>query len=149
MLKLCNKSGNKMLEIMKFRAWLRDLGLNLIMDESELRAQSLKVEARAFRAFEQLVHLWTQCDSLNSIKPALGSSLDGIFRIWLYCWTCWGIFPGWRIYKLTLVVKLPKWLVSLGADSLGAPAEWSFLAVIVRSWLYWWTCERILLNWCL
>ena len=46
-----------MLEIMKFQAWLRALGLNLIMDESELQAQSLKVEAQAFRAFEQLVHL--------------------------------------------------------------------------------------------
>ena len=44
-----------MLEIMKFRAWLQTLCLNLIMDESELWAQSLKVEARAFRAFEQLV----------------------------------------------------------------------------------------------
>ena len=56
--KCCNQSWNKMLEIIKFRAWLRALGLNLIMDESELRAQSLKIEARAFRAFEQLVHLW-------------------------------------------------------------------------------------------
>ena len=43
---------------MKFRAWLRALGLNLIQNKSKLRAQSLKVEARAFRAFEQLVHLW-------------------------------------------------------------------------------------------
>ena len=42
----------KMLEIMKFRALFRALGLNLILDESDLRAQSLKVEAQAFRAFE-------------------------------------------------------------------------------------------------
>ena len=46
-----------MFEIIKFQAWLRALGLNLIMDESELRAQSLKVEAQAFWAFEKLVHL--------------------------------------------------------------------------------------------
>ena len=44
-----------MLQIIKFRAWLRASGLNLIMDESELRAQSL--EAQAFWAFEQFVHL--------------------------------------------------------------------------------------------
>ena len=55
--KFSNKSCNEMLEIMKFRALLQALGLNLIMDKSELRAQSLKVEAQAFRAFEQLVHL--------------------------------------------------------------------------------------------
>ena len=47
-----------MIEIIKFQAWLRALGLNLIMDESELWAQSLKVEAQFFLAFEQLVHLW-------------------------------------------------------------------------------------------
>ena len=42
----------KMLEIMKFRALFRALDLNLILDESELRAQSLKVEAQVFQAFE-------------------------------------------------------------------------------------------------
>ena len=47
-----------MVEIMKFPAWLQALGLNLIMDESEHQAQSFKVEAKAFRAFEQLVQLW-------------------------------------------------------------------------------------------
>ena len=56
-LNFCNNSGNKMLEIMKFWAWLWAIGLNLIMDESELWAQSLKVEAWAFQAFQQLVHL--------------------------------------------------------------------------------------------
>ena len=43
---------------MKFRAWLWALGFNLIMDESELWAQCLKVEAWAFQALEKLVHLW-------------------------------------------------------------------------------------------
>ena len=57
-LKKINKSGNKMLEIMKFRAWLQALGLNLIQHESELLALSLKVEVQAFRAFKKLVHLW-------------------------------------------------------------------------------------------
>ena len=46
-----------MLQIIKFRAWLRASGLNLIVDESKLRAQSLQVKARACQAFEQLVHL--------------------------------------------------------------------------------------------
>ena len=52
-----------MLQITKFWAWLRASGLNLIMDESELQAQSLKVKARAFQAFEQLVHLCKQIGS--------------------------------------------------------------------------------------
>ena len=46
-----------MLQIIKFWAWLRASGLNLIIDESELQPQSLEVKARAFRAFKQLVHL--------------------------------------------------------------------------------------------
>ena len=44
-------------------------------------------------------------ESDSIVERAEGSSLAGV------------------IYKLTPVVKLPKWLVSLGADSLGAPAE--------------------------
>ena len=63
-----------MLEIMIFRAWLRALGLNLIQDESKLQAQSLKVEARAFRAFEQLVYLWAFENVQN--WPAWWSSLS-------------------------------------------------------------------------
>ena len=45
------------LEIMQFWAWLRASGMNLILDESKLQAQSLKVKTQAFQAFEQLVHL--------------------------------------------------------------------------------------------
>ena len=46
-----------MLDIVKFWAWLQASDLNLILDESEFQAQSLKVEAQAFWAFKQLVHL--------------------------------------------------------------------------------------------
>ena len=59
-----------MLEIMKFQAWLRALGLNLIIDESELRAQISKVEAQAFWAFEQLVRLCTK-ETIASIRKIL------------------------------------------------------------------------------
>ncbi len=37
-----------MIEIIKFQAWFRALGVFLIMDESEPWAQSLKVEAQFF-----------------------------------------------------------------------------------------------------
>ena len=74
-----------MLDIVKFRAWLRASDLNLILNESELGDQSLKVEAHAFWAFEQLVHLcskegierqtesqvstlWRTCESMANVK---------------------------------------------------------------------------------
>ena len=43
-----------MLDKVKFWAWLGASDLNLILDESELRAQSLKVEAPAFQALSSL-----------------------------------------------------------------------------------------------
>ena len=52
-----------MLDLVNFWAWLRASDLNLILDESELRAQCLKVEAQAFQAFKLLVHL-----SINFIE---------------------------------------------------------------------------------
>ena len=48
----------EMLWIIKFQVWLQAPNLNLIMDDSELWAKRLKVNAQAFQAFEQLVHLW-------------------------------------------------------------------------------------------
>ena len=58
-----------MLEMIKFKAWLQALGLNLNLDESEFWAQNLKVEAQAFQAFEQLVHLFHWWTSLK-INPS-------------------------------------------------------------------------------
>ena len=43
-----------MFEIIKFQAWLGALGLNLIMDESKLWAQSLKVEFDFFELSSSL-----------------------------------------------------------------------------------------------
>ena len=72
-----------MLEIIKFQAWLRALGLNLIMDESELWAQSLKVEAWFFWAFEQLVHLWPNfTDLICSVHQY--PSRQKVASIWAY-----------------------------------------------------------------
>ena len=72
-----------MLEIIKFQAWLRALGLNLIMDESKLWAQSLKVEAQFFWAFEQLVHLWPNfTDLICSVHQY--PSRQKVASIWAY-----------------------------------------------------------------
>ena len=48
-----------MLEKLKFWAWFWALGLNFIVNKSELWAESFKVEAWALQAFEQPVHLWS------------------------------------------------------------------------------------------
>ena len=42
------------LEIMKYRASSQASDLNVILDETELQAQSLNIETPAFKAFEQL-----------------------------------------------------------------------------------------------
>ena len=47
-----------MLDLVKFWTWLRASDLKIILDESKLWAQSLKVKAKAFWAFKQLVYLW-------------------------------------------------------------------------------------------
>ena len=91
----------ELLEIMKFQAWLRALGLNFILDESKLRAQSLKVEAWAFQAFEQLVHLWNFTDLWVFMRYKFSDSGDR---------NCLGVLSNKSVAKtkVTKVSELSK-----------------------------------------